>query len=306
MRKTCLDMVHKLAVQDPRIVFIGSDLGHGTLADFARQIPERFFMEGISEANVIGMASGLALCGKIVYVNTIASFLTRRCFEQIVLDLCLHKARVRLIGNGGGMVYAPLGPTHETVEDLAVMRALPNMTVVAPADADEMKRLMPQTVDYPGPIYIRLAKGYDPIVSADSPPFQIGRGMVVRSGTGALLITTGITLKIAMQAADLLERNNISCTILHLPTIKPLDHEAILRCAGQVGAIVTVEEHSIIGGLGGAVAEVIAEADFSSPKRFKRLGLPDIFPDDYGSQSGLLKRYGLTPEHVAATVRSLL
>lgn len=306
MRKTCLDMVHELAAKDPRIVFIGSDLGQGTLAEMARQIPGRFFMEGICEANVLGMASGLALSGKIVYVNTIASFLTRRSFEQIVLDLCLHKARVRLIGNGGGMVYAPLGPTHQTVEDLAIMRALPNMTVVAPADAEEMKRLMPLTVDHPGPIYIRLAKGYDPVVSPADPPFEIGRGLVARKGSEALLITTGITLKIAMAAADLLEQEKIRATVLHLPTIKPLDTEQILACASQVRAIVTIEEHSVIGGLGGAVAEVIAEADFGSPKRFKRLGLPDMFPDDYGSQAGLLERYDLTPGAVAGTVRELL
>ena len=130
-------------------------------------MPERFFMEGVSEANIVGMAAGLALEGKIVYINTIATFLTRRCFEQIVLDLCLHNANVRLIGNGGGMVYAPLGPTHVAIDDIAILRAMPHMTILAPADADEMRRLMPQTLDVDGPIYIRLGKGGDPIVSRD-------------------------------------------------------------------------------------------------------------------------------------------
>src|SRR6266705_4064563 len=142
MRKTSLDMVYELARKDTRIIFIGSDLGIGTLKQFKAEMPGRFLMEGVSEANIVGIAAGLALEGKIVYINTIATFLTRRCFEQVALDLCLHNANVRLIANGGGVVYAPLGPTHLAIEDVAIMRALPNMTVVAPADAPEMVRLM--------------------------------------------------------------------------------------------------------------------------------------------------------------------
>src|SRR5213592_787712 len=148
MRKTCLDMVYELARKDERIFFIGSDLGIGTLKQFKAEMPDRFLMEGVSEANVVGVAAGLALEGKIVYVNTIATFLTRRCFEQVALDLCLHNANVRLIGNGGGVVYAPLGPTHLAIDDLAIMRAVPNMTIVAPCDADEMGRLMPLTLSH--------------------------------------------------------------------------------------------------------------------------------------------------------------
>src|SRR2546426_4014196 len=152
MRKVCLDMVHELARRDERIFFIGSDLGIGTLKQFKVQMPERFLMEGVSEANVVGVAAGLALEGKIVYVNTIATFLTRRCFEQVALDLCLHNTNVRLIGNGGGLVYAPLGPTHLAIEDIAILRALPNMTILAPADAEEMRRLVPPAGEQHGPI----------------------------------------------------------------------------------------------------------------------------------------------------------
>ena len=143
MRQTCLNMIYELAKDDERILFIGSDLGVGTLDQFREEMPNRFFMEGVSEANLIGVAAGLALEGKIPYVNTISTFITRRCFEQVVLDLCLHNTKVRLIGNGGGLVYAPLGPTHEAIEDIAILRAIPNMTILAPADADEMRRLMP-------------------------------------------------------------------------------------------------------------------------------------------------------------------
>ena len=182
MRKTALRLVHELARQDERVLFLGSDLGPGTLDAMKQKMPERFFMEGVAESNLIGMAAGLALEGFIPYVNTIATFLTRRCFDQIVIDACLHNLPLRLIGNGGGLVYAPLGPTHQAIEDIAILRALPNMTIVAPCDADEMARLMPLTLNHAGPIYIRLAKGHDPIVSDADVRFEIGRGLRIRSG----------------------------------------------------------------------------------------------------------------------------
>ena len=306
MRKTCLDMVYEIAKEDRRVFFVGSDLGFGTLKEFREQIPERFLMEGVNEANVVGMAAGLALEGKIVYVNTIATFLTRRCYEQIVLDLCLHNANVRLIGNGGGLVYAPLGPTHEAIEDLAIMRALPNMTIVAPADADEMRRFMPQSVDHQGPIYIRLGKGYDPIVTNDNVPFKIGQAIPMRSGSDALIVTTGITLKIALEASNILGEQGFEVAVLHMPTVKPLDVESIMAHVVDVPVIVTVEEHSIVGGLGSAVAEIVAEASFSPGKRFKRIGLPDIFPDEYGSQDSLLETYSVTSGKLTSVITHLI
>ena len=305
MRKTCLDMVYELAKKDERIFFLGSDLGVGTLRSFKEEMPDRFFMEGVSEANLVGMACGLAMEGKIVYANTIATFLTRRCFEQIVLDACLHKANIRLIGNGGGLVYAPLGPTHLAIDDIAILRAIPNMTIVAPCDADEMKRLMPQTVNYPGPVYIRLAKGYDPVVSTDDIPFQIGKAMPVRQGKDVLIITTGITLRVALQAVDMFKEQDIDPMILHVPTIKPLDEEAILKYAREIPAIVAIEEHTIMGGLGSAVAELIAEADFEERKCFKRIGIPDTFAEKYGSQDSLMEDYQITSENLVSVVKQL-
>ncbi len=306
MRQTCLNMVYELAKKDNRIFFIGSDLGIGTLKQFKQEMPKRFFMEGVSEANLIGMAAGLALEGKIVYVNTIATFLTRRCFEQIALDLCLHHANVRLIGNGGGLVYAPLGPTHLAIEDIAILRALPNMTILAPADADEMRRLMPHTVEHKGPLYIRVAKGGDPIVTTNEHPVALGKAITMREGGDALIVTTGITLKIALDAAAVLSAGGIEATVLHAHTVKPLDAEAILKHASTAPAIVTVEEHTLSGGLGSAVAEVIAEANFNPARRFKRLGIPDVFPDEYGSQASLMRRYALTAENLVAVVTGLV
>ena len=305
MRKTCLDMVYELALKDDRIFFIGSDLGVGTLNQFKQEMPDRFFMEGISEANVIGMAAGLALEGRIVYVNTIASFITRRCFEQVVLDLCLHNVNVRLIGNGGGLVYAPLGPTHEAIEDIAIFRALPKMTIIAPADAEEMRRMMPQTVDHHGPIYIRLGKGGDPVVTNALTPFVIGKSFLMHEGSDALVVSTGVMLKTALDAAQLLAEKNINIAVLHMPTIKPLDVDNLLAYASCVSVIVTVEEHNVIGGLGSAVAEVIGEANFSAPKRFKRLGIPDVFPAKYGSQASLMEYYDLTAQHLSEVIQEL-
>lgn len=305
MRKTCLDMVYELARKDPRIFFIGSDLGVGTLKQFKTEMPDRFLMEGVSEANLVGMAAGLALEGKIVYINTIATFLTRRCFEQVALDLCLHKANVRLIANGGGVVYAPLGPTHEAIEDIAIFRTLPRMTILAPADAEEMRRLMPATVDHQGPIYIRLGKGGDPVVTNDRVPFQIGKAYPMKEGSDALIVSTGIMLKAALEAAATLEAVGIKAGVLHVPTVKPFDRETFLEKARPVPAIVTVEEHSVIGGLGGAVAEIMAEAGFQTPKRFRRIGIPDVFPDQYGSQASLLRRYEITAEKIVSVIRQL-
>jgi transketolase len=306
MRETCLDQVYQLAKRDPRIVFIGSDLGVGTLRKFKEEMPDRFYMEGISEAHVVGMAAGLAVEGSVVYVNTISTFLTRRCFEQVAVDLCLHNLNVRLIGNGGGLVYAPLGPTHLAIEDISIFRALPNMTIVAAADAEEMKRLMPQTVDHAGPIYIRLAKGYDPIVTNGDVPFRIGKGLAMRAGRDALLVTTGITLGVAQGAAKALAADGIECAILHMPTIKPFDREQLLGLAGPVRAVVPIEENTIIGGLGSAVAEAIAEAGYSPGKKFRRIGIPDVFPDRYGSQANLMDYHQITSNQVASTVRELL
>ena len=180
MRQTCLNMVYELAKRDRACVFIGSDLSPGLLDDMKQEMPERWYMEGITEANVIGMAAGLAMEGYIPYVNTIATFITRRCYEQVAVDLCLHDLPVRLIANGGGLVYAPLGPTHLAIEDIAIMRALPNMTVTAVCDAEEMMRLMDCTLDWPHPIYIRLAKGGDPVVSRDENGFAIGKAIPMR------------------------------------------------------------------------------------------------------------------------------
>ena len=201
-------------------------------------------------------------------------------------------------------MYAPLGPTHLAFEDFAIFRALPRMTILAPADANEMRRMMPKTVEHPGPIYIRIAKGGDPIVTNDT-PFEIGKAFPMRQGYDALIVSTGVMLKRALDAAELLSAEGVQASVLHVPTVKPLDEATILDYANRVPAIVTVEEHTIIGGLGSAVAELLAEANFSASKRFKRIGIPDCFPDQYGSQDSLLARYDITATNIVSTIKQL-
>jgi len=306
MRAACQEMIYELAKSDPRVFFIGSDLGSGTMEGFKSEFQGRFLMEGVSEANIIGLAAGLALEGKIPYVVTIATFNTRRCFEQIAVDVCLHNLPVRIVGQGAGYVYAPLGPTHQAIEDIAIMRALPNMTVVAPADADEMRRLMAQTADWPGPIYIRVAKGGDQVVSSGDHGFQIGKPILMRAGADALILTTGITLQIGLEAAKRLEGSGIQASVLHVHTLKPFAGDEILEAASRARCVVSVEEHTVVGGLGSAAAEALAEARLDRAVPFRRIGIPDVFAHEYGSQASIMATMGITAERVTAVVAELL
>jgi len=294
----------KLAAMDERVVFIGSDITKRDLEDFSDNFPSRFFMEGVYEAHIVGMAAGMALCGKMPYINTIATFLTRRCYEQVLLDAGLHKLPVRLLGSGGGVVYAPLGPTHLANEDIAILRAIPHMCIVAPCDAEEMARLMPLTLKWPGPMYIRFAKGGDKVVSRPDLPFEIGKGILMKDGSDVLLVTTGITTQIALEAAATLAGEGIGAAVLHMHTVKPLDAEQLIALAGRARAVVTAEEHTIIGGLGSAVAETLLEASVAKP--FKRLGFPDVFTEELGSQNDIMGKYGISVDGLCSTAKTLL
>jgi len=304
VRQAAINAVYELAKRDPRIVFVGSDLGIGTLEKMKQEMPDRFYMEGVSEQYMIGMAAGLAMEGFIPYLNTIATFLTRRCYEQIAIDLCAHNLPVRLLASGGGAVYAPLGPTHMADEDIAILRALPNMAVVAPADAPEMKRLMEASVAWDGPMYIRFGKGGDPVVSSDERGFAIGRAIEMRRGDDVAFVGTGVMTNRALAAAELLAKDGVSCSVLHVHTIKPLDSNAILAASARARLLVTVEEHTRIGGLGSAVAELLVDEGVST--RVLRLGFADAFFADYGSQDDIMRNNGLQPDQIAARVGEAL
>jgi transketolase len=305
MRNTCLNKVHELAKRDERVVFIGSDLSPDLLGEMKREMPDRYYMEGITEANVIGMAAGMAMEGYVPYVNTIATFITRRCYEQVAVDLCLHDLPVRLIGNGGGLVYAPLGPTHLAIEDMAIMRALPNMAVVAVSDAEEMKSFMDVSLDWPHPIYIRLAKGGDKVISRKENGFSIGKAIPMRRARTrrpVALMATGVMTTNCLAAAELLERDGIDASVLHVHTVKPLDAEAILEHARGAELVVTVEEGIAIGGFGSAVTDLLVQELGTSIPAMRRLALPDEFPHHYGLQDEHFEVYGLAPHQIAASV----
>ncbi len=296
MRKTALDCVHKLATLDERVVFIGSDLGHGVLEKMKVEFPQRFFMEGVSEQYIVGMAAGLAMEGFIPYVNTIATFLTRRCYEQVAVDLCIHDLPVRLIANGGGGVYASLGPTHLAIEDIAIMRALPNMTVVAPCDADEMNRLMMSTLDWPHPIYIRLARGGDKIISEEKNGFELGKSIKLRSGEDGIFVTTGVMTQLAIESADILKKAGFNIGVVHVHTIKPFDAVGVISAIKSARAVVTVEEHIVNGGLGSALLESCSELQPELLPKISRIGIPDKFATEYGNQNSLWKYWGITSD----------
>ena len=305
MRRTAVNAVYQLAQKDDRVVFIGSDLGPGGLEEMKKNMPERFFMEGVSEQYMVGMAAGMAMEGFLPYISTISSFLTRRCYEQVALDLCLHNVPVRLISTGAGAVYAPLGPTHLAVEDIAILRVLPNMAIVAPCDAPEAARVMEKSTEWSGPLYIRLAKGGDPVVSRESEPFDIGKAIFMRPARDLLIVSTGVMTQVALDAAVALEEKCIQAGVLHMHTIKPLDVESLVENLQNVGVLITIEEHTRMGGLGSAVREALQDARVTIP-RVARMGIPDAFAPEYGRQESLLKTWGLDAQQVVRTAESLL
>jgi transketolase len=304
MRKVAIESIYELAKRDPRVVFIGSDLGAGVLDKMRVEMPERFFMEGVSEQAIIGIAAGLAMDGFVPYINTIATFLTRRCFEQLAVDLCMHKLPVRLIASGGGAVYAPLGPTHMAFDDLALLRTLPGMTILVPSDAPEMGRAMQASLDVPGPVYVRVAKGGDPVISRAEAGFTIGRAILLEAPGEVLFVSTGVMTTNALRARELLSERGISAGLLHAHTVKPLDVDAIAQAAQAVRLIVTVEEHFRAGGLGSAVLEALADRGITTP--VARCGFADAYCYDFGSQEHVLEVAELHPAGLVATVERTL
>lgn len=300
MRKSCLDTIYDLAKIDSKILFIGSDLGPRVLDEFKKNIPDRFLMEGVSEQSIIGMSAGLALEGFKPYVNTIATFITRRCFEQIIVDLCLHNLSVRLIGNGGGLVYAPLGPTHQAIEDISILRVLPNMTILAPCDAIEMTALVRETLDHKGPVYIRIARGGEEIITNSNEKIKISKGVLKKKPKKHLFITTGVMTQIALKASEDLKKKGIECGVLHLATIKPLDKEILSYWIPKVKKIITVEEGLLAGGFGSSILEFCSDNFPNDTHKISRIGLKDSFVEKYGTQELLFKDNNLTKECLIA------
>ncbi|HLW71927.1 MAG TPA: transketolase C-terminal domain-containing protein [Candidatus Binataceae bacterium] len=305
MRTAFFNALLSLAEENPRVCLVVGDLGFGQIEPFAQRFPERYLNAGVAEQNMTGIAAGMALFGKTVFTYSIANFPTLRCLEQIRNDVCYHKADVKIVAVGGGFAYGALGMTHHATEDLAIMRSLPGMTVVAPGDPIETDLLTRALVEHRGPAYLRLGRAGEAKVHAAPPAgFRLGKALQLRGGRDLTLISTGGMLETAIRVADELRGDRLSCRVLSMHTLKPLDNAAVLAAASETGAIFTLEEHSIIGGLGGAVAEVLAESGGGA--RLKRLGARPEFSPIVGGQDYLRGQHGLAPAAIAETVRVTL
>ncbi len=303
MRKTFAKTLVELAKKDKNIFLITGELGYGALEEFWQTLPKQFLNAGVSEQNMISMAAGMAMAGKNVYVYSIIPFATMRPFEQIRLDLCYQNLNVKVVGVGAGFSYSMYGASHLASEDIAIMRSLPNMTVVCPGDPLEAKFATIASAKHKGPMYLRIAKAGEPIVNPELKHFRIGRAVTVRQGRDATIIATSNLLQNAVEAGKILKSTGFDCRVISMHTIKPIDATAVLKAGRETKAIVTLEEHNIIGGLGSAVAEVLAESGLKV--KFKRLGLTDEYPKIVGSQKFLRGKYNLNPEQIVKIVKGL-
>ncbi len=297
------ETVTELGRTDPRIVVLDGDLGSSTRADiFENAHPDRFFQMGIAEQNELGVAAGMATVGLVPFVSTFACFAVARALDSIRVLIAQPRLNVKIAGGYAGLLAGMTGKTHLIFDDLAIMRAMANMVVVAPADEVEARLAIIAAAAYEGPVYLRLTREASPILFDDSYRFELGRATMVRPGGDVTVIGTGTQTVRAFQAAELLAAEGIDVHLLHVPTLKPIDEEAIVAAAEATGLVVTTEEHTIIGGLGGAVAEVLGER---FPVPLKRHGLADTFGES-GPDQALLEKYGLSITKTADAIRAFV
>ncbi|MFM9106027.1 MAG: transketolase family protein [Chloroflexota bacterium] len=292
-----------LAGEYPDLLVLDGDLANSTRADiFNDAVPDRFLEMGIAEQNMLGVAAGLATVGYVPWISTFVPFLVKRALEQIRVVIAQPHLNVKMCGAYSGILTSKTGKTHQSVEDLAIMRAMPGVVTIVPADAAELRSAMDAMMRHDGPMYLRVTRDASPVIFGPDYRFEIGRGVLLRDGGDVGIISTGVETVRALEAADLLAAEGVSASVLHLPTIKPLDVEAIVAVAARTGRIVAAEDHTIIGGLGGAVAETLSE---HHPTRLRRIGWQDVYgesaPNDY-----LLEKYGLSSRHIAAAAKGML
>ena len=305
MRDVFIQRLTELAESNPRVMLITGDLGFNVLNAFAERFPRQYLNAGVAEQNMTGLATGLAMEGRVVFTYSIANFPTLRCLEQIRNDACYHAANVKVVAIGGGFSYGALGVSHHATEDLSILRSLPELTVVAPGDDWEAAEATSALVTAPGTCYLRLDRSSAPATNRPDEQFQLGRARVIREGEDMTLMAVGGILGIALEAAERLVGEGIECRVVSMHTVKPLDREAILAACRETGGIVTIEEHTIDGGLGGAVAEVCLDAGVF-PQTFHRVGLRAGFSSIVGDQDFLRSQYGMDARAIIAAVRTLL
>jgi transketolase len=300
MRSTFAATLSTLARKRKDIYLLTADLGFKLFDSFRREFPEKFINMGVAEQNMVGVAAGLSLTGKNVFCYSMIPFLSMRALEFIRIDLCYQNLNVKLIGVGCGVTYGFEGVTHHGIEDLAVMRAVPNMTVVSPGDPVEVRAVIEESVEYKGPIYVRLGGNNDPAVHNQSRRIRIGKGALLQQGGDITLFATGTALAAANEAALMLKGQGVEINLISLHTIKPLDTELISEYTEKSSFVVTVEEHSVLGGLGSAIGEVLLDAGYRG--QFLKIGLPDHYGGIVGSAAYQRKVYGLTREAICERI----
>jgi len=286
------------------IVVLDADVATSTKTSIFREaFPERFFEMGIAEQNMMGVAAGMASTQKIIpFAVTFAVFATKRACDQVSISIAHPKLNVKIVGSYGGIPTGKAGATHQAFEDIAIMRAIPNMTIIVPADAIEMKQAVRSCVEYNGPVYLRCIRCETPVIFGEDYKFEWNKGVTLRNGKDVTIISTGMMTSEALVATNILENEGISIKLIHLHTIKPIDKEILIKAAKETNCIITVENHSIIGGLGSAVAEVLSE---NYPTLMKRIGIKDVFGES-GALDDLFTKYGLTSENIVKEVKELI
>ena len=304
MRDAFIRSIYKATKQNNNVLCLVGDIGAYLLRNYIKDFPENFYNLGAAEANMIGVAAGLAMSGKIPFVYTITTFVTVRCYEQIKDDVCYNNANVKLVGIGSGVSYGTMGSTHHSLEDIAVMRALPNMVIFSPSDPLEVEETIFAAMKYIGPTYIRLTLVSKPL-DYDRGSFQIGRARMVKKGRDVAIIATGDMVAIALEAAKMLEKHKIDCHVVNMHTIKPIDEALVKKLSRECKAIISIEEHSTIGGLGSAIASVLSQYS-KSKALFKIMGFDDVFCKEYSKDKlKILQKYGLSAHHVVQAIRKL-
>ncbi len=302
-RETYGETLVELGKKNENIVVLDADLSKSTKTHaFSKEFPNRFFNMGIAEQNLMGTAAGLAASGKIPFASTFAVFASGRAFEIIRNSICYPELNVKICATHAGITVGEDGASHQALEDISLMRSLPNMTVLNPADATSAEALLNEIVEYDGPVYVRLGRAKVSVIYDKDTKFTIGKGMEVKSGKDVTIIATGILVDEAVKASEELSEEGISARVIDIHTIKPIDKEIIIKAAKETKGIITAEEHNIIGGLGSAVAEVLAE---NHPALLKRVGINDTFGES-GKPDELMKKYGLTAENIIAKAKEIL
>jgi transketolase len=293
----------QLARQNANIVVLDADLASSTrVVYFAQEFPERFFQMGVAEQNMMGVAAGMALMGKIPFVSTFGVFASRRACDQVAISVAHCRMNVKIVGAYSGIVSGNNGATHQAVEDVGIMRAIPHMVVIDPADDVETEQVVRAVVAYDGPVYLRVTRDVWPRVSPEGYNFVLGKAVQVREGKDVTLVGSGMMSSQCVEAAHILFQSGIDARVLHMPTLKPIDVEVIVKAAEETSGIVTAENHNIYGGLGSAVAEVLVE---HAPAPMKRVGIQDCY-GECGGNAELLCKYGMSPQHIAEAAQSVL